>query len=133
MSAYKNISPRLRFVVKLYLFIALPFMMAALIGSAVAYATIFSLKSDTPLSFLHLLGILSVMLVAIVVGLAIGGWTWALLGKLFFGLGRSDVEDLFATGPQIGIVSKYNEWCLNLVFGRRQKQEQDNIQSPDYR
>jgi len=123
MRDYKDKSPRERFVVKIYLCIALPFMIAAMIGAAVAYAAIFSLGPDTPLSWIHLFGLTLTMVVAIVVGLAIGGWVWAILGKLFFGIRRADIERLFANGPQIQIVSKYNDWCLNLIFGPQENRE----------
>jgi hypothetical protein len=127
MSNYKNKTPRERFVVKIYLCVALPFMLAAMIGSAVAYAAVFSLGPDTPLSWLHLFGLTSTMVVAIVVGLAIGGWVWVVMGKLFFGIRRSDIERLFANGPQIRMVSRYNDWCFNLVFGRLESREQKDL------
>ena len=120
MSAYKDKTPRERFVVTMYLCIALPFMLAAMIGSGVAYAAVFSLKSDTPLSWLHLMGLMLTMVVAIVIGFAIGGWAWAILGKLFFGIRRSDIEQLFSNGPQLRTVSRYNNWCLDLIFGPRE-------------
>jgi len=123
MSDYKDKTPRERFVVKIYLCIALPFILAAMIGSCVAYAAVFSLESDTPLSWLHLMGLTLTMVVAIVVGFAIGGWVWAVLGKLFFGIRRSDIERLFANGPQMRMVSRYNDWCLNLIFGPREKED----------
>ena len=123
MSTYRDKTPRERFVIKMYLCIALPFMLAAMIGSAVAYATIFSLGSDTPLSVLHLIGLTLTMVVAIIVGLAIGGWAWAVVGRLVLGTHRSDIERMFAGGPQIPVVSRYNDWCLNAVFGPRGSQD----------
>lgn len=120
---------RERFVVKIYLCVALPFMLAAMIGSAVAYAAIFSLGPDTPLSWLHLIGLTLTMVGAIVVGLAIGGWAWAVPGKLFLGISRSEIERLFAGGPQIRMVSRYNDWCLNLVFGPPGSREQKDLRS----
>jgi hypothetical protein len=65
----------------------------------------------------HLLGLTLVEVLALLVGLMIGGWVWAVAGKLFFGLTRSDIEGLFRIGPQIEIVTRYNNWCLDIVFG----------------
>jgi len=124
MSTYKDKTPREHFVVKMYLFIAIPFMLAAMIGSAVTYASIFSLGPDKPLSVFHLIGLTLTMIVAIIVGLAVGGWAWAVLGKLVFGIQRSDIERMLASGPQFPIVSRYNDWCLNAVFGPRESRDQ---------
>jgi hypothetical protein len=123
MSTYKDKSPRERYVVTIYLCITLPFAIAAMVGAAVGYAAVFSLKSDTPLSWLHLLGLTAVMVIALVIGFVIGGWAWAILGKLFFGIRRSAIEQLFSNGPQIRMVSRYNDWCLNLIFGPREKED----------
>lgn len=117
MTTYRDKAARERFVVKTYLCIALPFMLAAMIGSAAGYAAVFSLGPESPLSWLQLIGLTLTMVAAIVVGLAIGVWVWAMLGKLFLGISRSEIERLFAGGPQIPMVSRYNDWCLNLVFG----------------
>ena len=102
-----------------YLVISLPFMLAGMVAAAVGYARIFSIGQDDPLSMLHAVGLLLTMIVALVVGLAVGGWVWVLFARFILGFSRSDIEGMVASGPQIDVASRYNSWCLDLIFGPR--------------
>lgn len=119
MNTWKNKTPRQRRIIVTYLVVSLPFMLAGMVASAVGYSKIFSIGQDDPLSMLHLAGLTLTMIVALVVGLAVGGWVWVLFAKFIFGFSRSDIEDMVASGPQIDIASRYNSWCLDTIFGPR--------------
>ena len=100
-------------------------MCGAMLLFAIGYGRVFSIGPDDPLSMLHLVGFTLMQVVAIIVGLSVGGWVWAAMGKFFFGLSRSDIEGLLKTGPQIGIASRYNSWCLDALFGSGEDIKQD--------
>jgi hypothetical protein len=108
-----------------YLVISLPFMLAGMVASGVAYARIFSLGENDPLSMLHAVGLLLTTLVALVVGLAVGGWVWVLFARFVLGFSRSDIEGMTASGPQIDIASRYNSWCLDTIFGPRKNRDKN--------
>lgn len=124
MSTWKNKTPRERIIIITYLVVSLPFMLAGVVASGVGYAKIFSIGQDDPLSMLHAVGLLLTTLVALVVGLAVGGWVWVLFAKFILGFSRSDIEGMVASGPQIDIASRYNSWCLDTIFGPRKNRDE---------
>jgi hypothetical protein len=117
MNPPRKLTPRERRVLTSFLFIAIPIMLLAMLGAAVSYGRISGIGPDDPISMAQLVVFTLFQIVAILVGLAVGGWVWVLAGRLLFRLSRSDVEGLLATGPQIRIASRYNQWCLDRVFG----------------
>jgi uncharacterized membrane protein len=125
MSTWKNKTPRMKRMIITYLVISLPFMLAGMVASGVAYARIFSLGENDPLSMLHAVGLLLTTLVALVVGLAVGGWVWVLFARFVLGFSRSDIEGMTASGPQIDIASRYNSWCLDTIFGPRKNRDKN--------
>jgi hypothetical protein len=98
-------------------------MLAGMVASAVGYSRIFSIGQDDPLSMLHFVGLTPTMIVALVVGLAVGGWVWVLFAKFILSFSRSDIEDMVASGPQIQIASRYNSWCLATIFKPRKNRK----------
>jgi Na+-driven multidrug efflux pump len=123
MNTWKSKTPRERRIIITYLVISLPFMLAGMVVSAVGYARIFSIGQDDPLSMLHAVGLLLTMIVALVVGLAVGGWVWVLFARFILGFSRADIEGMAASGPQINVASRYNSWCLDTIFGPRKNQK----------
>ena len=109
----------------LWLAIAIPFMLAAMGAAALGYGLLFSLGPDDPISVLQLALFMLFQIPAIVLGLAAGGWAWALAGTRLFGLRRSDFEEVLGKGPQIAAATRYNTWCLDLLFGPRREGDSD--------
>ncbi len=124
MSTWKNKTPRERRIIITYLVVSLPFMLAAMGASAVGYVRIFSIGQNDPLLMPHVVGFPLVTIVALIPGLAVGGWVWLLFARFIFGFSRSDIEGMVGSGPQISFASRYNSWCLDTVFGPRKHRDQ---------
>jgi hypothetical protein len=124
MSTWKNKTQRERRIIISYLVVTLPFMLTGMAASAVGYSRIFSIGQDDPLSMLHLAGLTLTMIVALFVGLAVGGWVWILSAKFMLGFSRSDIEGMVASGPRIHIASRYNSWCLDTIFRPRKNRDE---------
>jgi hypothetical protein len=125
MNTWKNMTPHARRIILTYLLIGIPCMLAAMLGFAVGYGRLFSLRPDDPLSWLHLVGFTLAMVVAILVGLAIGGWIWLPLARFLCRFSRFDIEELLAHDRKLPLVSRYNNWCLDVVFGSAKKRGSD--------
>jgi hypothetical protein len=100
-----------------YVGLAIPVMAAGMLGGARVYAFAFGLNWGGGVPSLHAAGMVIVMLVAIPIGLSIGGWLWVAVGKRLFRFTASEVEAFVMRGPRIGPIVKYNEWCLRKLFG----------------
>ncbi|OQA26899.1 MAG: hypothetical protein BWY59_01230 [Verrucomicrobia bacterium ADurb.Bin345] len=123
MSTWKEKTPRVKRMAISYLVISIPLMVAAMLGAALAYGRISGIGPDDPLSFPHLLGFMTVILIACVLGLAAGGGLWLPFARFVFGFSRSDIEEELARQPRGPVVSRYNAWCLDVVFGAAPKSE----------
>jgi hypothetical protein len=100
-----------------YIGLAIPVMGAGMLVGARLYALALGLKWGGEVPALHAIGVVIAMLMAIPIGLSLGGWLWVAVGRSLFQLTRSEVEAFVMRGPRIGPLHRYNEWCLKKLFG----------------
>ena len=101
-----------------YLVAACIFGTAALLGLGWIAMLAFGLGPDDPLNWFQFLIIAAVMITGFVFGMGVGGWAWAIVGRLLFGLTRAEVASLlFDNQPVIPWMARYNRWGLRVLFG----------------
>ena len=119
MTQWKDKPPREKRMIFTFLIIGIPCMLMAMLGGALLFGKLFCLGPDDPISLGELIIFMIFMVAAILVGLAIGGWLWLVLARFLFGFTRSEIEGLMAEDPNVPIISTYNSWCLDLIYGRK--------------
>jgi hypothetical protein len=102
-----------------YVGLAIPVMGVGMLVGARVYALAFGLDwgGGGGVPGLHAIGMVIAMLVAIPIGLSIGGWLWVGVGSRLFRFTRSEVEAFVMRGPRVGPLDRYNKWCLRKLFG----------------
>lgn len=132
MTTWKNKTRMQKRVIITYLAASIPFMLAGMALMAAAYAKLFAIGPDDPLSIIHLAGLLLFMITGLLVGLVAGGWVWLVLARFMLRYYRHDIEDMLADGPQINMATRYNSWCLDLVFGKCSPHDADGNQETEH-
>jgi hypothetical protein len=95
------------------------FMAAFGFLSLYGYFFVFGLKSSSTPTRPLAIGLLVVVPLAMVIGLAVGGWVWGFLGKRVLGFTREEVETLVTPALPIPWLVRYKNWYLNVLFGPR--------------
>jgi hypothetical protein len=101
------------------LVVVMPVAIASMVIASRIYLTVTGLESTDPLRPLHVL-LFSVSLIgSLILGGVVGGWIWVLVGRALFSLSRAEVEKTLFLATGESFIAKYNQWCLNVLFGHR--------------
>jgi len=96
---------------------------SVLVAAAVTVSGVFGLfyllgmTGEEPIGLLEAAGLLIIILILFTIGAGIGGWIWAFIAKMFFGLTLKEVYAmLFDKQPDFPVITAYNLWCLKTLY-----------------
>ncbi len=107
-----------------YLAVSLLVSVVVTVSGVFGLFHLLGMTGEEPIGLLETAGLLIVILLFFVIGSGIGGWMWAFMAKVFFGLTLKEVYAmLFDRQPDIPLITAYNLWCLKMLYRDQESRE----------
>ncbi|TVQ72083.1 MAG: hypothetical protein EA363_05010 [Balneolaceae bacterium] len=107
-----------------YLAVSLLVSVAVTVSGVFVFFYLLGMTGEEAIGLLEVVGMLIFVLLLFIIGVGIGGWFWAFIAKVFFGLTLKEVYAmLFDKQPDIPVITAYNLWCLKILYRDKESLE----------